>query len=149
MLFRSKVLALIGRLEVRDWVDLIHAGERVQPLGYLAWAACGKDPGFSPMSLLSEARRSSRYTQAELNALDFEGGPPDAAALSQRWHAALQTAGRICALLPPGDVGKCVLMADGVLCRRSPEDLQRAVDLHFHAGSIGGAWPRIVEQPRP
>jgi hypothetical protein len=29
----NKVLALVGRLEVRDWVDLIHASERIQPLG--------------------------------------------------------------------------------------------------------------------
>jgi hypothetical protein len=48
----NKVLALVGRLEVRDWVDLIHASERIQPLGYLAWAACGKDPGFSPLGIV-------------------------------------------------------------------------------------------------
>jgi hypothetical protein len=54
----NKVLALIGRLEVRDWVDLIHASERIQPLGYLAWAACGKDPGFSPLGIVQEASRS-------------------------------------------------------------------------------------------
>lgn len=44
----NKVLALVGRLEARDWIDLILCSEQVQPLGYLAWAACGKDPGFSP-----------------------------------------------------------------------------------------------------
>ncbi|MEO6402890.1 MAG: nucleotidyl transferase AbiEii/AbiGii toxin family protein, partial [Vicinamibacteria bacterium] len=43
----NKVLALVGRLEVRDWIDAIGSHERLQPLGYLAWAACGKDPGFS------------------------------------------------------------------------------------------------------
>jgi hypothetical protein len=37
----NKVLALVGRVEARDWVDVIHCGERIQPLGYLAWAACG------------------------------------------------------------------------------------------------------------
>ena len=41
----NKVLALVGRLEVRDWVDVINADRRLQPLGYLLWAACGKDPG--------------------------------------------------------------------------------------------------------
>ena len=40
----NKVLALVGRLEVRDWVDVIASDERVQPLGYLAWAAAGKVP---------------------------------------------------------------------------------------------------------
>ncbi len=48
----NKVLALIGRLEARDWIDVINCHDRIQPLGYLAWAACGKDPGFSPASVL-------------------------------------------------------------------------------------------------
>ena len=37
----NKVLALIGRVEVRDWVDVLSCDERLQPFGYLAWAACG------------------------------------------------------------------------------------------------------------
>jgi hypothetical protein len=41
----NKVLALVGRLEVRDWVDVLECDARLQPLGYLAWAACSKDPG--------------------------------------------------------------------------------------------------------
>lgn len=57
----NKVLALVGRLEVRDWVDVIHASERIQPLGYLAWAACGKDLGFSPQGILEHASRSTHY----------------------------------------------------------------------------------------
>jgi len=38
----NKVLALVGRVEVRDWVDVITCSEQLQPLGFLAWAACGK-----------------------------------------------------------------------------------------------------------
>jgi hypothetical protein len=45
----NKVLALVGRLEVRDWIDVIESVQKIQPLGLLAWAACGKDPGFSPL----------------------------------------------------------------------------------------------------
>ena len=55
----NKVLALVGRLEVRDWVDVINSHAKLQPLGYLMWAACGKDPGFSPGSLLAHARRTA------------------------------------------------------------------------------------------
>ena len=32
----NKVLAMVGRLEVRDWVDVITSHERIQPLGFLA-----------------------------------------------------------------------------------------------------------------
>ncbi len=78
----NKVLALVGRLEVRDWIDTMACGNRLQPLGYLAWAATGKDPGYSPALLLAEARRSTRYSAAEIAALAFEGPPPDAAELS-------------------------------------------------------------------
>ncbi|TAN39012.1 MAG: hypothetical protein EPN23_00805 [Verrucomicrobia bacterium] len=143
----NKVLALVGRLEPRDWVDVLACDEKLQPLGYLVWAACGKDPGFSPAALLSEARRSSRYTQTELNALDFDGEPPAAAVLARRWHAALQAADKICAWLPDAEVGKCVLTTDGNLCRASPEELRSTITLQFHSGNIGGAWPRIVEVP--
>ena len=34
----NKILAMVGRLEVRDWVDVINADRRLQPLGYLLWA---------------------------------------------------------------------------------------------------------------
>ena len=75
------------RLEVRDWVDLIHASDRLQPLGYLAWAACGKDPGFSPGGILEHAARSTSYSAGEVLALAFATEPPDPADLSRRWHA--------------------------------------------------------------
>ena len=73
-------LALNLLLEVRDWVDVINSHAKLQPLGYLMWAACGKDPGFSPGSLLAHARRTARYSALELAQLQFEGDPPDAAA---------------------------------------------------------------------
>jgi hypothetical protein len=81
----NKVLALVGRVEARDWVDTIECSERLQPLGYLAWAACGKDPGFSPLAILEHAPRSSRYSADELRDLAFDGPPPDATDLSQRF----------------------------------------------------------------
>lgn len=51
----NKVLAMVGRVEVRDWVDVIACDERIQPLGYLAWAASGKDPSFGPGAILEAA----------------------------------------------------------------------------------------------
>lgn len=50
----NKVLALAGRLEPRDWIDVLHCDEKLQPFGFLVWSACGKDPGFNPRSLLAE-----------------------------------------------------------------------------------------------
>ena len=73
----NKVLALVGRLEVRDWIDIIACNEHLQPLGYLAWAAAGKDPGLSPLLILEQAHRSGRYTQLEIDSLSFDGAAPD------------------------------------------------------------------------
>jgi hypothetical protein len=140
----NKVLALVGRLEPRDWIDVIECDARLQPLGYLAWAACGKDPGFSPRSILSEAARGGRYSALEIAALDFEDAPPDAAALSRRWHEMLAQAEGIVDLLPPAEVGRCVLTADNDLYRGARRALAAdlaADGIRFHAGSIRGALP--------
>jgi len=142
----NKVLALVGRLEVRDWVDLILACERIQPLGYLAWAACGKDPGFSPLSIIQEAGRSARYSATEVRALAFAGEPPDPADLSRRWHAVLGAARETIETLPPAELGCCVLEDSGRLFAGGPDELRVALaraQLVFHAGSIRGALPRL------
>jgi len=143
----SKVLALVGRVEARDFVDTLTCHERVQPLGYLAWAACGKDPGFSPLAILEEAARTSRYSEVELGALDFDGGPPDPRQLGQRWHEALRAARQLVAPMPPEEAGRAVLAADGLLFRGDPEALGDALArdrLLFHPGSIRGALPSVI-----
>lgn len=142
----NKVLALVGRLEARDWVDVINCHARIQRLGYLAWAASGKDPGFSPAAILEQAGRSSRYSAAEIAALDFAGAPPDATELSQRWHAMLDDARGIVAALPPAETGKCVLDAGGDLFRGDGSALRArlaAGGLRFHPGRIRGALPQV------
>jgi hypothetical protein len=142
----NKVLALVGRLEARDWVDVIACDARLQPLGYLAWAAAGKDPGFTPPGILDHAQRSGRYTDDELSALVFEGPPPTAADLSRRWHDAVRAARAVVERLPAAQVGHAVLTAEGELFTGSLADLDGAVarrQLAFHRGRIGGALPQI------
>ncbi|MGH9336270.1 MAG: hypothetical protein ACRD21_21245, partial [Vicinamibacteria bacterium] len=147
----NKVLALIGRLEVRDWVDVVHCDVALQPLGYLAWAACGKDPGFSPNAILQHAARSARYSAEEVLSLAFEGRPPDPVVLSETWHRSLRESERIMALLPPAEAGKCVLAKEGGLFRGDAAALKLAVEkgaLHFHPGSIRGTLPHLVDDTR-
>lgn len=142
----NKVLALIGRLEVRDWIDVITSDERIQPLGYLAWAACGKDPGFSPRSILEQAARTGRYSVADVRQLAFSGEPPDAAALSRTWHGMLSEANDVADALPPDRAGTCVLTDSGDLLRATAADLRARLEqgkVAFHAGRIRGAFPVI------
>jgi len=54
-----------GRSEIRDFVDVLHLDDSYLPLGALAWAACGKDPGFTPDFLLDHAARHVAYTQVD------------------------------------------------------------------------------------
>ncbi len=143
----NKVLALIGRLEVRDWVDVIHCGASLQPLGYLAWAACGKDPGFSPHAILQQAARSARYSAEEVLSLAFAGPPPNPATLAEEWHASLKEAGssqffrrwRPASASWPGKV-------DSSAATPRPELAMKKGALHFHPGSIRGVLPRLVDE---
>jgi hypothetical protein len=143
----NKVLALVGRLEVRDWVDVIASDERIQPLGYLAWAAAAKDPGWGPPAIIEAAARTGRYVAEEFAGLAFAGEPPDPAALARSWHEIIATARETVAALPPGQAGTCVLEPDGSLKRDDPAELKDALEMghvRFHRGSIRGALPTLA-----
>lgn len=129
---------------------MITCHEQIQPLGYLAWAACGKDPGFSPVTILEQAGRSGHYAAAELEGLSFDGPLPDLADLSRRWRLMLGAAGDVVATLPTEQAGTCVLCRHGGLYRASAGQLRRdlAADaLAFHPGRIRGACPQLSGRP--
>ena len=145
-LVTNKVLALVGRLEVRDWVDVIASNDRLQPLGYLAWAACAKDPAFGPATILEGAARSGHYSAEEVGQLSYSSNPPDPAELGRAWRRILEQAGRAVTLLPPDEVGTCVLDLSGGFYRGSPADLEgalRAGRVIFHRGRLRGALPQV------
>lgn len=147
----NKALAMASRLEPRDWIDLIESQDRLAPLGYLIWAACGKDPGYGPGSLLEEVRRHGRYSQVEIDELDFDGPPPSAQDLGRRWHDIVRTAAEVIALLPGAQAGRAVVhAATGDLCREAPQSLRSALAsgaIGYHEGTIGGVWPSFKPAP--
>ncbi|MDT8390952.1 MAG: hypothetical protein RRC34_10635 [Lentisphaeria bacterium] len=141
----NKVLALVGRMEPRDWVDMVGCHGAIQPLGYLAWSACGKDPGFSPEFIIESASRQ-HYPQAEINLLAFDGPPPSAARLGAAWKIAVAEARSVVRLLPPETVGHCVMDTHGNLYSGDAEELAADLSqsrLKFHPGTIGGVWPML------
>jgi len=145
----NKVLALVGRLEVRDWIDVIHCDEQVQPLGCLAWAASGKDPGFSPAGIIDHAARA-HYCAEEIRGASFQGPPPDPAELARRWREIVAAGSELVAVLPVEMAGRCVLTASGKLFRGSPKSLAEEAEtgrLLFHEGRIRGALPRVLRRP--
>jgi len=142
----NKVLALVGRAAVRDWVDIIHCHASLQSFGLLVWATSGKDPGLSPSFILEQAARSAHYAKSDLATLAFDGTVPDIEGMVKTWRMMLREADDIAALLPEDHVGTCILTRNGDLFDGTIDALQRAVEndmLVFHEGAIRGAWPRL------
>ena len=137
----NKVLALAGRSEIRDFVDVLHLDETYLSLGALAWAACGKDPGFTPEFLLEHAARHAAYTQRDLDRLSLRE-PLDLGILKQRWLAALARACTLVAALPPDEVGCLYLDSDQRPASPDPSSAAFRV-LVRHRGSVRGAWPTV------
>lgn len=141
----NKVLAMAGRLEPRDWVDLLACHTAIQHLAYLTWAACGKDPGFSPEFILDAAARQ-HYPQAEINLLAFDGPPPSATSLGATWKTAIAEARAIIQRLPDETVGQCLLDVTGRPYSGTLDQLNTDLPgngIHFHGGTIGGVWPTL------
>ncbi|HEX8237318.1 MAG TPA: hypothetical protein VF600_15265 [Abditibacteriaceae bacterium] len=142
----NKVLALVGRVEARDWIDILTCHQKVAPLGLLAWAACGKDEGWNPLLIVEEAARTARYTRDELLELDWQGAPPDFSLLKAQWRSALSDARALIEALPPEFTGQAVLDTHNVPFQGDFHHLQQAMrdqSLRFHPGHIGGAWPQV------
>ncbi len=142
----NKLLALVGRLESRDWIDVLSCHAQLQRLGYLIWAACGKDEGYGPGLLLDNASRQ-HYAQAELDLLEFEGERPSAKILGRSFKEAIAEAREILNALPEDQIGCCLLRADGSPYSEPPEQLKTDLansSIRFHKGSIGGVWPVFV-----
>lgn len=142
----NKLLALVGRTEVRDWIDVMTAIRKLQPFPYLLSAACGKDPGFSPMSMLEYVARR-HYNQLEIDEKITPAGVYDAAELCRFWHESVDAARLSLVGFPRNEVGKAVMTRSGELFRGDDAALKTALaadELVFHEGVIGGAWPRVL-----
>ena len=136
----NKVLALAGRDEPRDVLDTLHLHRNVLPLGALCWAACGKDPGFTPLSLLDLLRRRGRVRDEDLARLDL-AKPVDLQALKRDWLGALDSVAPFVASREPEEIG-CLYYSATRLEFVDPREVADAV-LHF--GRPGGVLPRVVD----
>ena len=62
----NKVLALVGRSEIRDFLDILQLDREYLSLGAIIWAACGKDEGYTPALILELTNRHARYQESDL-----------------------------------------------------------------------------------
>ncbi len=137
----NKLLALAGRQEARDYVDVLYLNRNYLSLGAMAWAACGKDPGFTPLFLLEQAARHVAYTQADVDRLSLRT-PIDVKTLKKEWVVALEQAKALIAMLPPEDLGCLYLNDERAPVTPLPTDASFN-SMHRHWGSVRGAWPTV------
>ena len=137
----NKVLALAGRDEIRDFVDVIHIHNSYLSLGILAWAACGKDPGFTPEFLLDHAGRHTAYTQEDLERLSLRESLK-IGDLKKKWLAATEEARHLVAALPPEEVGCLYLDSSGRPVTPDPSSSGFSTFAR-HWGTVHGAWPTV------
>lgn len=137
----NKMLALAGREEVRDFVDILHLDETYLGLGSLAWAACGKDHGFTPEFILDHVARHVSYTQADIDRLNLVA-PMDLHEMKQKWLIASDKARDLIRALPADEIGCLYLDKDG--CPVNPDPASELFSqLTRHSGCISGAWPVV------
>ena len=137
----NKVLALAGRGELRDYLDVLALHGRQLSLGALAWAAAGKDAGFTPQFLLEEAQRLAHYPAARLAEIQLRE-PLDLKTCKKAWLTALADANALLNKLPAEEVGCLYLDARGKPVTPDPAAADFST-LRRHYGSVRGAWPVI------
>jgi hypothetical protein len=138
----NKLLALVGRDEPRDYLDILDLHDRTLPLGALCWAAAGKDPGFTPLSLLEILRRRGKYHPEDFARLQLVGAV-NLPALKTQWLAALSEAEAFVRSRPPDEVG-CLYYSSSLARFVAPGHAGPG-DAVPHYGRPGGVLPRIIE----
>lgn len=135
----NKTLALAGREEARDVLDLLHFHRELLVLGALCWAACGKDPGFTPLSLLELLKRRGRLRPEDLARLDLIR-QPDLRTLKTEWLAALDSVRPFVESRPPSEIG-CLYYSPAQQALVDPRETADAVP---HFGRPGGVLPQLA-----
>ncbi len=138
----NKILALGGREESRDLIDTLYFHEHLLPLGPLVWASAGKDPGFSPSSLLELLRRRGKIRQEDINRLNLTENL-DPTEIKKSWLAALEGCENFIRSRPIEEAG-CLFYSPR-LNRFIDPSSEREKDFILHFGKPGGVLPRIVE----
>lgn len=134
----NKVLALAGRNEPRDFLDVIHVHQNILSLGALCWAAVAKDPGFTPQSLLELLKRRGKFHQEDFKRLKL-AQPVDLNKLKAEWLEALDLADVFVRSRPSDEIG-CLYLSKATHDFFAPT-LQDKYITHF--ATPGGILPRI------
>ena len=139
----NKLLALAGRDEARDFLDILMIDRDVLPLGALCWAAVGKDPGFSPRSLLELLKRRGKYQPEDFKRLRLSE-EVNLADLKARWLEAVERAESFIDSQDPTEIG-CLFydQAREQFVAPTPEERTDQATVVPHYGRPGGVLHTI------
>ena len=137
----NKVLALVGRSELRDFLDTLELDRTYLSLGAMIWAACGKDEGYTPSLILDMTNRHSRYQEGDLKVENL-ARQVDLKELKLQWLAARESAVDLFARLPTEEIGCLYLNQDNEPVMPDPSSPDFPT-LARHRVSVRGAWPTI------
>lgn len=132
----NKALAMGARAETRDMIDLVFHSPAF-PLHAIVWAACGKDPGWTPMLLLEQMRRNARVEPAAIAEMHARIDPAD---LKTQWlQLAEETEKKLVAAAQAGvELGVVFFSETGVVVWHDTPGAKA------HHATLGGALPRFV-----
>jgi predicted nucleotidyltransferase component of viral defense system len=138
----NKVLALVGRDEARDYLDIHDIHKRTLSLGSLCWAACGKDPGFTPTSILDLLLRRGKYHSDDFRRLKLVK-QPDLVKLKTDWQKMLSEADYLISSLPSDEAG-CLYYSLKQKNFLDPPVDDRPSHVVPHFGTLKGVLPKIL-----
>ena len=141
----NKLLALAGRDEARDFVDILYAHRTILPLAGLVWAAVGKDSGLTPLSLLELLQRRGRPRTEEVARLQL-AQPFDVIDAKREWLDALRATEAFVRSRPPSELG-CLYWDTRRRAFVLPDAESPIGNAHIvpHFGTPGGVIPRVVD----
>lgn len=109
----NKALAMGARAETRDMIGLVFHTMQF-PLSSVVWAACCKDPGWTPMLLLEPMRRNARVEPVAIEEMRARIEPSE---LKSRWLQCAEEAETrfLHAAQADIEIGVAFLSSDGVV----------------------------------
>jgi Nucleotidyl transferase AbiEii toxin, Type IV TA system len=135
----NKALALAARTETRDYVDIVELN-KIYPLPAICWAACGKDPGFTPLRLLKWMKRFAKIDPARLE--EIRARALDPVALKMAWMEMSEAAEaqmiRVADEHPELPEGVAFVDSAG-----KPGWIGDDPTLRPHPPSVRGCWPKV------
>lgn len=139
----NKALALAGRDEPRDFLDILYIHQEILPLGALVWAASGKDPGFTPLSLLELLKRRGKYRQEDFSRLHL-AEEVGVIQLKEQWLDALPDAQEFIESRPASETG-CLYYSRTERAFIDPRKQEAGLNAIPHYGRPGGVLPKFYQ----